>query len=329
MQIKIEQVLNQKAKKVDFKIFEFIDKYISKGLRKPITYLFKSGGKRIRPSIAMLAAELICSDADVALYPAVSCEIVHAASLIYDDIIDRATKRRHKKPIHLRWNYPTAILAGNQLLSLAIKVLALDPKSKSTSFSDNIDLFSNAWMAICDGKFLGAIGAFDRVTDEQVLDIIYKKTAVLFELAAKTGAIYAGADRNAVNALASYGKNVGMAFQIQDDILGILGNEKVLGKDVGSDIKEGKKTLLVSYVLNNGSTSYKKKLLHYLGDPNLNKEDLELVNDIFVNSGGVDHAKNYAYKFSQDAISCLDVLEDSKDKKYLAEISQYVVERLK
>ncbi len=329
MQNKIEHVFQQQAKKVDETIFYLVNAHLSKGLRKPVSYLFESGGKRIRPAIGMLTAEAICGDSSRVLYAAASGEIVHAASLIYDDIIDHSAKRRHRETIHLKWDYPTAILAANQLLSLGIKALVLDPKSKSPDFSSNLAIFADAWATLCEGKLLDVMSSLNGITDNQVLDIIYKKTGILFELAARGGAIYSDADDHTINSMATYGKNVGIAFQIQDDILGVFGSEKIAGKDVGGDIKEGKKTLLVSYVLNEGTQGDKKKLLRSLGNSKLTKEDLGDVKDLLLKSGALDYAKSFAHRFSDAAVEQLGVLEDSKAKQHLMEIPSYVVSRLK
>ncbi len=329
MAINIERILAEKTKKVDSKIFSLVNTYASKELRKPIRYLFKSGGKRIRPAIGIITTEALCSKPEVALYPSVSCEIVHAASLIYDDILDNSARRRNRPTVHLKWEYPNAILAANQLLSLAIKAIAIDPKSNTTDFAKKLNLFSDAWITLCQGKLNDMVGDVRKVNEAQVLDIIYKKTAVLFELAAKSGAIYSNTSGSVVNSLANYGKNVGTAFQIQDDILGVIGDETVLGKDVGGDILEGKKTLMVSYVLNDGSANNRKKLLSALGNSNLAKSELDDVTEMLVSSGSVDYAKSVARKYSNHAIEQLDVLESTKHKKYLGQIAKYVVKRLK
>ncbi len=334
----IENILTKKAGIIDDYILKLVDNHTPRELREPIVYLIKAGGKRIRPIITLLCSEALDAKENSAIGPAVSIELAHTASLIHDDLIDNSRRRRGEKTVQFIWGPKIAILAGDILLSLTIKSLLMDPKKFGTKqenlgamgyFFQNINNFADAWVTLCIGENIDIHKNLVGLKEEEVLDLIYKKTAILFELAALSGAIYAGAKKPVANKLANYGRNVGMAFQIQDDILGVFGNEKILGKDVGSDIKEGKKTLLVSYVLNEGTQGDKKKLLRSLGNSKLTKEDLEDVKDLLSKSGALDYAKSFAHRFSDAAVEQLGVLEDSKAKQHLKEIPSYVVSRLK
>lgn len=336
---RIENVLLEKSRIVDSALIKIIETYVSSDLKDAVLHLIKAGGKRIRPAITLLCTEALGENPEYALNPASSIELVHTASLIHDDILDGGTVRRRKRAVHLKWDLATGVLAGDILLSLAIKSLILGSSKisikgmKLAYISDglveNFNDFARTWITMCDGKKLDTFKGFKRLADDKVYEIIYKKTAVLFELAAKIGASYAGADFREVNAFASYGKNTGMAFQIQDDILNLISSENVLGKDVGFDIREGKKTLPISYILNNGQRKERQFILNMLGKRNITQSEIERVIGVLEKNGCINYARECASKFIEKACEELDIIPESKSKKILMNIPSYVVARVK
>ena len=335
----IQKILEENSKEVNKTIDYLVSEFIFPQLRDPALYLIKAGGKRIRPTILILTAKAFGCDSKFVLPPAASIELMHTASLIHDDIIDNCTIRRGVESVHIKWDIPTAVLAGDALLSVAVRALA-QPLAKanmggvalsyiSEDFIENLNLFSKFWGEICEGKKMDILYQIENLTESQVFELIYKKTASLFELAGKLGANYAGAKPEASEKLGEFGKNLGMAFQIRDDILGLVGNEKVLGKNVGVDLTNGKKTLLLSYFMSNSTPKEKKAVLKVLGNRDADQADVREATDLIVASGAVEYAKSHGKAFIKLAKEKLDVLDNSEPKRDLNALSDYVLKRLK
>lgn len=324
---------------VDATIDGLVNQYVFPMLREPALHIINAGGKRLRPTIAILTAGAFGCDPHFVLPPASSIEVMHTASLIHDDVIDNCSIRRGVPCVHIKWDTTTAVLAGDVLLSVAVKALVI-PLAKSNvggialsyvsdDFIENMHLFSEFWGQICEGKKMDVMTDFGEINESKVFELMYKKTAVLFELAGKLGAGYAGATKEESSQMGEFGTNLGMAFQIQDDILGLLGDEKVLGKNVGIDIKNGKKTLLVSHFLQNASQSDRANLEKIFGDRKAPDELVVEITDAIRSSGAIDYAKNHANNFIRTAKEKLDVLPDCDEKQYLTELSDFVISRVK
>lgn len=334
----VEQLMAERAVEFDKTISHFVSEYVFPKLRDPSLHLIRAGGKRMRPFITSLCAEGFGCDINFVLPLTASIELMHTASLIHDDVIDNCTIRRGVPSVHVKWDVPTAILAGDALLSVAVRATAT-PVMKSNvggislsyisdDFINHLNLFSNFWGEICEGKQMDREFTTD-LTEEVITTLNYKKTAVLFELAAMLGASTAGASEESIDSLSIFGKNIGLAFQLQDDILGLVGDESVLGKNVGVDITNGKKTLILCHFLNNAPKSDQEIIKKALCNQNIPEAELSRAIGIIEDAGSVDYVKGKAVSYIEDAKKHLDVIPGKEQKDLLAELSDYIIRRVK
>ena len=212
------------------------------GLYEPIEYTLASGGKRVRPQFAMIACEMFGGKEEEIAPAAMALEVFHNFTLLHDDVMDHADVRRGRPTVHVKWNENTAILSGDQMLIEAYKLLAQVPPHK---LPYTLQLFNQMATEICEGQQYDVdFEAQEHVEKTDYLMMIRLKTAVLLATALKIGAYMADADDKAQDALYQFGNNIGLAFQIQDDILDVWGDPATFGKAVGGDISCNKKTFV-------------------------------------------------------------------------------------
>ena len=212
------------------------------GLYEPIEYTLAAGGKRVRPQLAMIASQLFGGKDEEVLPAALALEVFHNFTLLHDDVMDKADVRRGRPTVHVKWNENTAILSGDQMLIEAYKLLSGVPADKLPKI---LQLFNKMATEICEGQQYDVdFESQEQVTIDDYLKMIRLKTSVLLANALQTGAYIAGADEQAQEALYQFGINIGLAFQIQDDILDVWGNPETFGKAVGGDISCNKKTFV-------------------------------------------------------------------------------------
>lgn len=212
------------------------------GLYEPIEYTLAAGGKRVRPQLAMIASQLFGGKDEEVLPAALALEVFHNFTLLHDDVMDKADVRRGRPTVHVKWNENTAILSGDQMLIEAYKLLSGVPADKLPKV---LQLFNKMATEICEGQQYDVdFESQEQVTIDEYLKMIRLKTSVLLANALQTGAYIAGADEQAQEALYQFGINIGLAFQIQDDILDVWGDPKTFGKAVGGDISCNKKTFV-------------------------------------------------------------------------------------
>ena len=218
-----------------------------RGLYEPIGYVFSMGGKRIRPVLTLMACNLFSEDVQSAVNTALGIEIFHNFTLLHDDIMDRADVRRGKPTVHQKWNENTAILSGDVMQIASYQFIA---KTDSTFLKPVLDLFSQTAAEICEGQQYDVdFENRDEVSIEEYLEMIRLKTAVLLGCALKTGAWIGGAGEEDAQNLYDFGINIGLAFQLKDDLLDVYGDEASFGKKIGGDILCNKKTYLLIYAL--------------------------------------------------------------------------------
>jgi len=288
-----------------------------------VKHLPFSGGKRLRPIIAWLACEAVGGDGMDCIPFAVALELIHTFTLVHDDIMDKDEERRGMPSVHKKFGENIAILAGDALFAKAFEIASY---IRDAGIAKKI-LYNLAVMAkeICEGQEMDIrFEGVEYVDEKEFLEMIEKKTAKMFEHASMGGAIIGGGSKKEIKALQEFGKNLGMAFQIWDDCLDIIGRD--IGKPVGSDIKEGKKTLIYLYAYKN---SEDEKWLKKYGNENASKKEIEEVIEFFKEIGAIEYAKNKAHEFSKKAIEKLKVLEESDAKRKLAEIAEFAVKREK
>ena len=210
------------------------------GLYEPIEYTLMAGGKRVRPQLAMIASQLFGGKDEDVLPAALALEIFHNFTLLHDDVMDHAEVRRGRPTVHVKWNENTAILSGDQMLIEAYKMLSLVPTDKLPKV---LDLFNKMATEICEGQQYDVdFESQEHVAIDSYLLMIRLKTSVLLATALQMGAYIAGADEQAQDALYQFGIHIGLAFQIQDDILDVWGDPATFGKAIGGDISCNKKT---------------------------------------------------------------------------------------
>lgn len=236
-----EEVKNLKFEQKPYSLFE------------PIEYILEIGGKRVRPVLATMAYNLYKSDIEKSIPIALAIEIFHNFTLLHDDLMDKADKRRGKPTVHIKWNDNTAVLSGDAMLIESYREIA---KSPSEHLPEILHLFSNTATEICCGQQLDM--EFEKrmnVTEDEYIEMIRLKTAVLLGCSLKCGAIAAGASQKDADALYSFGINIGLAFQLMDDLLDVYGNPETFGKRIGGDILCNKKTYLQITTLKHPETS--------------------------------------------------------------------------
>jgi geranylgeranyl diphosphate synthase, type II len=240
-------------------------------LYSPVSYALKVGGKRIRPLLVLLGYQLFGDHPEKAMKAALAIELFHNFTLLHDDIMDKAEMRRNQASVHVRYNENTAILSGDVMSFLAYGLL-MELKSERTT--DILTLFTHTAREICEGQQLDM--DFETrldVTTREYLEMIRLKTAVLLGCSLKTGGWLAGCDEKSGQVLYDAGLNLGLAFQLTDDLLDTFGDEQKFGKKIGGDIAANKKTFLLVEALQRAPEPLKKELISLLGKEFFNKEE--------------------------------------------------------
>lgn len=287
-----------------------------KNLYEPIQYILSLGGKRLRPVLTLMTAEIFDVDCTKALSAATAVEVFHNFSLIHDDIMDDAPLRRGNETVHEKWNINTGILSGDAMLILAYQFFEdYEPKI----FQELAKLFSKTALEVCEGQQYDVdFETRDDVTIPEYLKMIEYKTAVLVGAAMKMGAIVAETSEENKNLIYDFGLNLGIAFQLQDDYLDAFGNPETFGKQVGGDIIENKKTYLYLKAIEFAKPEEKEQLLHLFSiQPNDNTDKINSVKDIFNQTGSSEATQKAIQDFTFKAFETLEKMNISNDKKMI------------
>jgi geranylgeranyl diphosphate synthase type I len=289
-------------------------------LYKAARHLINAGGKRLRPVLTLLSVEAIKEDWNRIIPAAVAIEIVHNFTLIHDDIMDRDAMRRGVPTVHVLWDEATAILAGDTLFAEAFEIITLcDVDAANLVKASRV--LANVCTKICEGQFLDmSFESRNFVFESEYIDMIQKKTGVLIAASCALPALLFGKSKELVDALWDFGLLSGTGFQIHDDVLDLVGKEKI-GKDWGSDLTEGKKTLIVIKAMEMGTE------IDIFGKGKATKEEIEKAVQKLVECGAVDYAAQKAKEFVEEAKEKLSVLEDSPAKTLLMDVAEYLVTR--
>jgi len=330
--------MRERAKVIDDIIFELLPEKEPKKLYDATRHYPLAGGKRVRPFIVLTATEAVGGDPGKALYPAAAIEILHTYTLIHDDIMDMDETRRGRPTVHKVWGINMAILAGDLMYSVVFDAATKAPVS-SEKIVEVVRTIARAGIEICEGQALDL--EFERretVTIDEYLRMIDGKTAALFDASAKIGGIIGTDNREYIHALSRYGRNVGLAFQIWDDVLDFIADEEKLGKPVGSDIRKGKKTLIVAHFFQHASKKDRAKFLKvfgkYAGDvrgDGVIEEDIreEVVKaiELLRKYGSIEYASRFAKDLVKEAKEALKVLPESEARRNLELLADFIVER--
>lgn len=294
-----------------------------KELYEPISYILGLGGKRLRPALTLAACELYGGDVSDALMPAMGIEIFHNFSLIHDDILDKAPLRRGKKTVHEKWGQDIAILSGDAMLVKAYQYIAA-VDSKILPYV--LKTFSNTAMEICEGQQYDLnFEKLEEVPEEDYIEMIRLKTSVLLGCALKVGALVAGAPLTEADKLYHFGMNIGIAFQIQDDILDAFGNPEKFGKTPGGDILNDKKTILMIHAQKAAIDSQKAELTKSYGS---DQEKVKAIQKLMVDLGSKDHAVAEMKAYYREALKHLDESSGNAEiKNELANFAEWLIQR--
>ncbi len=285
-----------------------------KNLYEPIDYILRLGGKRIRPVLTLMTAEVFDVDFKKALAAATAVEVFHNFSLVHDDIMDDAPLRRGKETVHEKWNLNTGILSGDAMLILAYQYFE---KYEPAVFRALAQLFSKTALEVCEGQQYDVdFEIRDDVTIPEYLKMIEYKTAVLVGAAMKMGAIIAETSEENGNLIYDFGLNLGIAFQLQDDYLDCFGNPETFGKQVGGDIIENKKTYLYLKAMEFAKPDEREQLLHlYSIQPSDNSEKIQSVKEFFNQTGASKATQQAIENYTMKAFETLIKMQISEDKK--------------
>lgn len=285
-----------------------------KNLYEPIEYIIKLGGKRMRPVLTLMGADIFDVDYQKAMPAALAVEVFHNFTLIHDDIMDGAPLRRGKTTVHEKWNINTGILSGDAMLILAYQYFeSYEPKT----FKKLAKLFSKTALEVCDGQQLDVdFETRNDVTIDEYINMIRLKTSVLVAAALKMGAIVAETSEENADLIYDFGLNLGLAFQLQDDFLDTFGDSKTFGKQVGGDIMENKKTYLYLKALEVANNNDQEKLRFYF-DQKLedNTAKINEVKRIFELNDIPLHVKNKIKLYTEKAFSTLETMNISEKNK--------------
>ena len=285
-----------------------------KNLYEPIEYILSIGGKRMRPILTLMAAEVFDIDCKKALAAATAIEVFHNFSLVHDDIMDDAPLRRGNETVHEKWNINTGILSGDAMLILAYQHFEeYEPKI----FRELAKLFSKTALEVCEGQQYDVdFETRDDVTIPEYLKMIEYKTAVLVAAAMKMGAIVAETTSENAELIYDFGLNLGLAFQLQDDYLDAFGDPETFGKQVGGDIIENKKTYLYLKAIAFSDANQKNQLMHLFSiHPSDNIDKITSVKEIFNASGASNATQQAIQDFTLKAFETLEKMNISSDKK--------------
>jgi geranylgeranyl diphosphate synthase type II len=240
-------------------------------LYEPVRYILLLGGKRIRPALVILACDLFAGAVEQALLPAIAIEMFHNFTLLHDDIMDRSLLRRGQPTVHVKYSENVAILSGDVMSILASRLMNKAPDAVLKVVHD---VFTRTAMEVCEGQQLDMnFEELLTVTEDQYLHMIELKTAVLIAASMKIGAILGGASQRDAEDLYKFGRNLGMAFQLQDDLLDTYGDPELMGKNLGTDILDNKKTFLIIHALKAASETQRKELTDWLTRKEYNRDE--------------------------------------------------------
>ncbi len=313
--------LQEKAKIVDKSIPKFVPITPPDGMYYAMRHLLDAGGKRLRPSAMMLAAEAVGGTAENVLSAAIALELIHNFTLVHDDIMDEADLRRGIPTVHKKWGISKAIVAGDALYSKAIEVLSF-AESEPSHIIESIGLLSKTCVDVCEGQWMDMdFQSRKDVTEEEYMHMVEKKTAVLFAASLKIGAVLSGADRATSRALWDFGRLAGVGFQIYDDVIDLIMPEEILGKAQGGDIIEGKRTLIVIHALSKGVT------IEAFGKSNATRSEVSSAITTLKESGSIDYAMNRAISFVEEGKYALKILPNSEAKNMLIWLADHMIAR--
>jgi len=322
-----EAFYKKEITKFEKKYSKLITTQKPKSLYEPCIHIIKSGGKRLRPFLVMLSALAVNSKISSVINAAIAVELLHNFTLVHDDIMDNADKRRGRVTLHVKYNTNVAILAGDNLIALAYKSLLKDCKHSTNKVVND---FTQGIIEVCEGQSLDTdFEIRKQVSKEEYIIMIQKKTAALAETCCSIGARLGGGSKEEISALRKYGKYLGLAFQIQDDLLDIMANEKELGKKIGGDLIEGKKTYLLLAALGRAKGKDKQLLQEVISNKGIRRNQVNMYRKLFIKLGVIEDASKQVNNYTNIALSQLKNINNERAKLTLEWLANYLTNRKK
>ena len=289
-------------------------KFVNKFLRKELngdpkqlydaaSHLIIHGGKRLRPYLVLKSCQMLGGKQSDAISAASAVEMIHNFTLVHDDIMDNDEMRHGVTTTHKKFDIPLAILAGDVLYSKAYNTISSKSKLSSNYTTQLVSKLSKACIEICEGQVNDIKFAENKriPTEKEYIKMIEKKTAVLFEVSCAMGAICAKRKQKDVKNLSVFGKNLGIAFQITDDLIGIIGDSKITKKPVGNDIREGKKSLPIILAIKKARGQNRTKIMRVFGNSGASKQQINLAVNVIRSLGVEKEVRDVALKYAQRA----------------------------
>ncbi len=310
---------------IDKKMYSSVRKNKPASLYEPMKYVLSSPGKRIRPLLIILSCEAVGGTATEALHAAAAIEVLHNFTLVHDDIMDNAESRRGRATVHMRWDSNVAILVGDELVAVAYRELL---RTRSKAIAQVADVFTEGVVEVCEGQaYDKEFELMNNVTVDDYLLMIGKKTGKLFSASAEIGALIGGGTEREIRALRSFGSYIGRAFQVQDDLLDVIADEKEFGKKIGGDIIEGKKTFLLIHALDRAQGRDKKLLMSIVKHKGTSRKNIPVIKEIYHRLGIIELAKQSINRDIRQANLELEKLRDTPARSMLFWFSKMVLNR--
>ena len=313
----------QDMQAVDKLINSYITSNVTPVISELSNHLINAGGKRLRPLLTLAASDLCNYSGASHIKLAAAIEFIHTATLLHDDVVDESFQRRGKPTANILWDNQSSVLVGDYLFSKSFQLMVETDSLKVLS------ILADASSTISEGEILQLSAVKNIKTDESAyFKIIEGKTAALFAAATEVGAVISNVERKKADALANFGKALGISFQITDDLLYYVGSEEVLGKNIGDDFKEGKVTLPLIKAISKSSKEEKRFWEEVINNGMQKSSDLEHALLLMRQHDVFNETRSEAIKWSKKARNYLDIFPESKTKVILQELTSFVVERI-
>lgn len=324
---KYSKSYNREVDKIDKRLVALLEKKEPKSLYEPCSYILQSGGKHLRAYLVLLATKAVGGKYSQAYNAALSAEVLHSFTLVHDDIMDSADKRRGRTTLHIKYDTSTAILAGDSLIAIAYKNLLKDCKINTAKI---LNTFNESVIEVCEGQSLDKEFEIRKnVTIPEYTTMIFKKTGALIQMCCSIGAQIGDGSKEEIKALEKYGKNLGLAFQLKDDLLDIVGNVKDFGKNVGGDLIEGKKTFLFLKALELAKGEDKKELQKVIKNNGIKKSEIGKYKKLYERLNVLEITEKAIDKYSKLAIKALSNIKDTDVKNNLIWLANSLIYRNK
>lgn len=324
----VKKMLKHMSDELDKPIKSYIEDELPANLMEAARQYPYAGGKRMRPAMVIAACRAVGGDGKKAVPLAVAIEYIHNFTLIHDDLMDGDEKRRGMTTSHIKYGMPTAILAGDALFAKAFQIIA-DLDVDGDVVRDVLKVVSQSVWDLARGQQMDINNENGAdVSMDEYIETIRLKTSVLFAAGAAGGAMIGGADRETVEAIHGYAMNLGVAFQMYDDILGIVGDPAVTGKSAGNDIRKGKRTIIVCHALKN--IADRADLLVFrdaLGKIDATDAEIDEVRSILRRARSLEYAIEMAEEYVNRAVGYLGALKPGKDKDFMTALAEYTMTR--